>query len=244
MCSLRQLHEPLGHPCFTRQYHFVWQLNFPLSCEVTKTVHANHVEFRLSWAAFSKPPAQTAVKTVRARDRISVDLVVCFLYFTFSVFLVAISATEARSSSVRRRVASSLTEAFLLARILPATHKETAGENDLTSLFVEKLSRYCTVCFTEYRWVEMLAKAFHALRSTVWLAMNKTPYKRLFRFSRKATNVSALPQRSFDTVLLYFCGDDVLSQGLLNICLFRGPWLSWVYTSQFSCRKRHGSLVF
>jgi len=74
-----------------------------------------------------------------------------------------------------------------------ALSNATQCANGSIKLFGEQLSCYCTVGLTEYGSVEVLAKAFHAVRSIVCLATNETPRKRLFRSSRKATNVSTLP---------------------------------------------------
>ena len=45
----------------------------------------------------------------------------------------------------------------------------------------------------EDKWEVVLAEALHAVRSLVCLSTNETPHERMFRFSRKALNGTALP---------------------------------------------------
>ena len=46
---------------------------------------------------------------------------------------------------------------------------------------------------SEDKWTEVLPEALHAVRSLVCLATNETPHERLFHFSRRSMNGSALP---------------------------------------------------
>jgi len=70
---LRQLHESLGNPGFTRLYHFVHQRNFPYSSEEAKTVCRSCRSCAEIKPRFFTPPVQTLIKTLRLWDNLSLD---------------------------------------------------------------------------------------------------------------------------------------------------------------------------
>jgi len=71
--SLLELHQSLGHPGYTRFYHFIRQHNLPFSGKDAKAVCKNCHTCAEVKPQFFKPDLQTLIKAVRPWDRISVD---------------------------------------------------------------------------------------------------------------------------------------------------------------------------
>ena len=70
--SLLEPQRYLGHPGYSRLYHFIHQRNLPFSNEETKTVCKNCHTCAEVKPQFFKPESQTLIKAVRPWDRISV----------------------------------------------------------------------------------------------------------------------------------------------------------------------------
>ena len=71
--SLPQLHQSLGHPGFSRMYHFVRQRNLPFSGEETKRVCKQCRTCAEIKPRFFRRERQTLVKAIRPWDRLSID---------------------------------------------------------------------------------------------------------------------------------------------------------------------------